>query len=63
MTDRITNLEEKHAFLARQVEQLDGVIRELYAALEALQREVRAARSHIDRVEARLAAPPEPPAT
>jgi uncharacterized coiled-coil protein SlyX len=54
MTDRITALEEKHAFLEHQVEQLDGVIRELYDVVEGLRREIRAARAHIDKVETRL---------
>ena len=54
MSDRITDLEEKHAFLEHRVEQLDGVIREVADAVEALRHELRATRAHLEHVETRV---------
>ncbi|MCZ6835143.1 MAG: SlyX family protein [Planctomycetota bacterium] len=54
MEDRLIALEEKFGFLERQVEQLDDVIKELYGVVETLQRDLRAVKGYVEKVETRI---------
>jgi prefoldin subunit 5 len=43
--DRVIDLEEKHLYLERQVETLDGLVRDLSGDLEQMRREIESIRS------------------
>jgi uncharacterized coiled-coil protein SlyX len=47
MTERLTLVEEKIAYLEKFVSDLDGVVRELHDGLEAARREIRQIRSQL----------------
>ncbi len=47
MSDRLTNVEEKIAYLEQFVSELDGVVRELHDGLNAVRREVGQLRNQL----------------
>ena len=49
MSDRVTDLEEKLAFIERHVEELDKIVRELYDRFAALGRDVSRVRDEMSR--------------
>ncbi len=57
ITTRVDDLEVRFAFLEKQLETLDGVVRELGETAEGLRREMAALREQV----AGLAADPLPP--
>ena len=48
MSDRITGVEEKLAYLEKFVTELDGVVRELHDGLDAVRREMKQVRAQIE---------------
>ena len=49
MDDRLTNVEEKIAYLEKFVTELDGVVREMHDTLTAVRREAGELRAQVDR--------------
>ena len=49
MTDRLTNVEEKIAYLEKFVADLDGVVRELHDGLDAARREMGQLRAQLEK--------------
>lgn len=48
MSDRLTTVEEKIAYLEQYVGELDGVVREMHDNLTAVQREMRQLKAQLE---------------
>lgn len=59
MSDRLTTVEEKIAYLEQFVGELDGVVRELHDSLAAVRREVGQLRGQLE--QSQQASPPDDP--